>query len=140
MTNRSRKLRSPHLKKKRTKMTWKSSNPHSPRHNHRHKHRHHHHRHKRRRTRSASPTPSNPFEPPPLDPETAFRESLFDALADDEGAAYWEGVYGQPIHIYGSQKPGPDGELERMDDDEYAAFADGYHAPRRLQCGDLNAT
>ena len=25
-------------------------------------------------------------------------------------------------------------------DDEYAAFADGYHAPRRLQCGDLNAT
>ena len=34
------------------------------------------------------------------DPEAAFRESLFDAMADDEGAAFWEGVYGQPIHVY----------------------------------------
>ncbi|KAI2639565.1 hypothetical protein GGS26DRAFT_540687 [Hypomontagnella submonticulosa] len=87
-----------------------------------HRHRHHHHRHKRRRTRSRSPTPPNPLAPPPLDTDAAFRESLFDALADDEGAAYWEGVYGQPIHIYAAQKPGPDGELERMDDDEYATF------------------
>ncbi|OTA60401.1 hypothetical protein K449DRAFT_332339 [Hypoxylon sp. EC38] len=88
---------------------------------HRHHH-HHHHRHKRRRTRSRSPTPPNPFDPPPLDTEAAFRESLFDAMADDEGAAYWENVYGQPIHVYSQEKPGPDGELERMDDDEYAAF------------------
>lgn len=51
-----------------------------------------------------------------------FRESLFDALADDEGAAYWEGVYGQPINIYPMEKPGPDGELERMTEDEYADF------------------
>lgn len=51
-----------------------------------------------------------------------FRESLFDALADDEGAAYWEGVYGQPIHTYPTAKPGPDGKLERMTEDEYAEY------------------
>jgi hypothetical protein len=51
-----------------------------------------------------------------------FRESLFDALADDEGAAYWEGVYGQPIHTYPAEKPGPDGKLERMTEDEYAEY------------------
>ncbi|KAI3336655.1 hypothetical protein HD806DRAFT_474371 [Xylariaceae sp. AK1471] len=88
----------------------------------RHHHHHHHHRHKRRRTRSRSPTPPNPYAPPPLDSDAAFRESLFDAMADDEGAAYWEGVYGQPIHVYSQARNGPDGELERMDDDEYAAY------------------
>jgi hypothetical protein len=51
-----------------------------------------------------------------------FRESLFDALADDEGAAYWEGVYGQPVHVYPDTKPGPDGKLERMTEDEYADY------------------
>ncbi|KAI8942033.1 hypothetical protein NX059_000139 [Plenodomus lindquistii] len=56
------------------------------------------------------------------DPTTAFRESLFDALADDEGAAYWEGVYGQPVHIYPDTKPGPNGTLERMTEDEYAEY------------------
>ncbi|KAJ8120335.1 hypothetical protein ONZ43_g2935 [Nemania bipapillata] len=102
-------------------------------HKHRHQHHHHHNeesnegshrRHKRRRTGSASPTPPNPYEQPPLDPDAAFRESLFDAMADDEGAAYWEGVYGQPIHTYSREerRVGPEGELERMDDDEYAAF------------------
>jgi len=55
-------------------------------------------------------------------PDDAFRESLFDALADDEGAAYWEGVYGQPVHIYPDTKPGPDGKLERMTEEEYADF------------------
>ncbi|XP_044718122.1 uncharacterized protein HRG_08764 [Hirsutella rhossiliensis] len=60
--------------------------------------------------------------PPPLDPETAFRESLFDAMADDEAASYWEHVYGQPIHVYPNEKVGPQGELERMTDDEYAAY------------------
>ncbi|KAF2735914.1 hypothetical protein EJ04DRAFT_511372 [Polyplosphaeria fusca] len=54
--------------------------------------------------------------------DAAFQESLFDALADDEGADYWEGVYGQPIHIYSNTRPGPDGELERMNDDEYADY------------------
>lgn len=49
-------------------------------------------------------------------------------MADDEGAAYWEGVYGQPIHIYGRESSGGDGtdggggELERMTDEEYATF------------------
>ncbi|KAI1004459.1 hypothetical protein K3495_g3754 [Podosphaera aphanis] len=57
-----------------------------------------------------------------LDPEEAFRESLFDALADDDCAQFWEGVYGQPIHTYPNTKLGPDGELERMSDDEYAAY------------------
>jgi hypothetical protein len=54
--------------------------------------------------------------------DDAFRESLFDALADDEGAAYWEGVYGQPVHIYPDTKPGPDGKLERMNEEEYADY------------------
>lgn len=52
-------------------------------------------------------------------------------MADDEGAAYWEGVYGQPIHVYsrdksasgsGSADAAERGELEQMTDDEYAAF------------------
>src|SRR3569833_3506334 len=83
---------------------------------------HHHHRHRRRRRRrqdgddDVDETP-NPFDPEPLDPEAAFRASLFDALADDEGAAYWEGVYGQPMHALVP----PQGELERMTADEYAA-------------------
>lgn len=81
---------------------------------------HRHHRHRRRRSRS--PTPPNPHEPEPLDPEAAFRESLFDAMADDEGAAYWEGVYGQPVHVYPQDKVGPQGELERMTEEEYAAY------------------
>jgi hypothetical protein len=57
-----------------------------------------------------------------MDPDAAFRESLFDAMADDEGAQFWEGVYGQPIHTYPDVKKGPDGELERMTDEEYTAF------------------
>lgn len=54
--------------------------------------------------------------------DDAFRESLFDALADDEGAAYWEGVYGQPVHVYPDTKPGPDGKLERMTEEQYADY------------------
>jgi hypothetical protein len=56
-----------------------------------------------------------------LSPDDAFRESLFDAMADDEGAAYWEGVYGQPLHVYSKDKLGQSGELEQMTDEEYAA-------------------
>jgi len=55
-------------------------------------------------------------------PDDAFRESLFDAMADDEGAAFWEGVYGQPIHNYANVRTGPEGELERMSDEEYTAY------------------
>ncbi|KAI6247087.1 hypothetical protein HI914_04913 [Erysiphe necator] len=58
----------------------------------------------------------------PVDPEVAFRASLFDAMRDDEGAQFWEGVYGQPVHTYPNTKLGPDGKLERMTDDEYATY------------------
>jgi hypothetical protein len=48
-------------------------------------------------------------------------------MADDEGAAYWEGVYGQPIHVYSRDRPADDGrggasEVDRMTDEEYAAY------------------
>ncbi|KFH41769.1 hypothetical protein ACRE_075230 [Hapsidospora chrysogenum ATCC 11550] len=85
-----------------------------------HRRRRRHHRHQRRPRRS--PTPPNPYEEPPLDPEAAFRESLFDAMADDEGADYWAAVYGQPVHVYPNERVGPQGELERMTDEEYAAY------------------
>lgn len=58
-----------------------------------------------------------------LPPDTAFRESLFDALGDDEGAAFWEGLYGQPIHTYSNTYQDPEtGELEQMNEDEYTQF------------------
>ncbi|KAL8707557.1 MAG: hypothetical protein Q9220_007449 [cf. Caloplaca sp. 1 TL-2023] len=96
-----------------------------------HRHRHHHHRHRHanghhhrnaHRRRSPSPISHDTF-----DPDTAFRESLFDALADDEGAAYWESVYGQPIHTYrpysSSANNNPEQvELQRMTDDDYASY------------------
>lgn len=43
-------------------------------------------------------------------------------MADDEGASYWESVYGQPIHVYANEKSGPTGTLEQMTDEEYAAY------------------
>lgn len=99
---------------------------HHRRHGSRHEHGHHHHRSKRHRK---NPTPPPETEDPNanaarLSPDAAFRESLFDALADDEGADYWQAVYGQPIHTY--TDPGvsrdPGGELEHMTDEEYAAY------------------
>lgn len=42
-------------------------------------------------------------------------------MADDEGADYWAAVYGQPVHVYSNERVGPQGELERMTEDEYAA-------------------
>ncbi|KAI5459974.1 hypothetical protein BGZ63DRAFT_262333 [Mariannaea sp. PMI_226] len=81
-----------------------------------------HRRYHKHRRRHRSPTPPNPYEKQPLDPEAAFRESLFDAMADDEGASYWEGVYGQPVHVYSNEKVGPTGELEQMTEEEYAAY------------------
>ncbi|KAK4106521.1 hypothetical protein N658DRAFT_563345 [Parathielavia hyrcaniae] len=112
---------------------------------HHHRRYHHHHRRHRRTHRSRSPPrpkekeqeqERNPFQDPPLSPTTAFRESLFDAMADDEGAAYWESVYGQPIHVYpppnitntnntttsSSGGGGNSHHLDRMTDDEYAAY------------------
>jgi phosphoglycolate phosphatase-like HAD superfamily hydrolase len=56
-------------------------------------------------------------------PDAAFLESLFDAMADDEGAQFWEGVYGQPIHEYERpMKKDERGGLERMTDEEYAEY------------------
>jgi hypothetical protein len=74
------------------------------------------------RTRSSHKTQHPGLESTKLDPDEAFRESLFDALADDEGAAYWEGVYGQPIHVYPRAKVSKGGELEQMTDEEYTAY------------------
>ncbi|KAK4561727.1 hypothetical protein LTR86_004406 [Recurvomyces mirabilis] len=92
-------------------------------------------KHKRRREEYPSPPSADveaahpfPREPTTLDEpgapndDAAFRNSLFDALADDEGAAYWEGVYEQPIHIYDRPTVSTSqGELEQMSDAEYAA-------------------
>ncbi|KAM0473463.1 hypothetical protein ACHAPX_008210 [Trichoderma viride] len=108
------------LKLKGEKRRHRSRSPEDETGHRRHRHRSHRDRHTRRRHRS--PTPPNPHDAPPLDTEAAFRESLFDAMADDEGAAYWEGVYGQPIHVYSDEKVGPAGELEKMTDEEYAAY------------------
>lgn len=102
---------------------------HDDHHHHRHHHRHHHHhRSKRRKTNRddddrRSPSPYS-LHHRSISPNSAFRESLFDALADDEGAAFWESVYGQPIHTYDipSVPKGPNGELEQMSDEEYAAY------------------
>ncbi|EEQ87468.1 hypothetical protein RJZ56_004858 [Blastomyces dermatitidis] len=85
----------------------------------RYRRRHHRHRPSKRHKSSNTPPPTYE-EPPELSPDAAFRESLFDALADDEGAAYWESVYGQPIHTYA--RPDLGGELEQMTDEEYAAY------------------
>lgn len=101
--------------------------PHSD--GHRHWHRHCHHRSKRRMP-SEAPQDPTPFDDTYmhhtsseqyLDPDAAFRESLFDAMADDEGAEFWEGVYGQPIPKINPVREGPTGELEAMTEDEYAA-------------------
>lgn len=82
---------------------------------------------KKRRTHRSTQSHVQPDlgDAPPRDlsPNAAFRESLFDAMGDDEGAAYWESVYGQPIHNYAVpsvERPG--GELEQMNDEEYAAY------------------
>ncbi|ROW14301.1 hypothetical protein VPNG_03988 [Cytospora leucostoma] len=98
-------------------------------------HDHHHRRHKRRRRGGEEQQQQQQARPgqhpddggdPSLDPETAFRESLFDAMADDEGAAYWEAIYGQPVHIYPRESAAvanpATGELERMTEDEYASY------------------
>jgi hypothetical protein len=94
--------------------------------------RHHsqHHSSKRRKTSEEPPDDPSLYDDTHLpnasseqflDPDTAFRESLFDAMADDEGAQFWEGVYGQPIPQIDPVKPGPTGELEAMTEDEYVA-------------------
>ncbi|ERT01502.1 uncharacterized protein SPSK_07479 [Sporothrix schenckii 1099-18] len=93
-----------------------------------------HHRRSRRDDNGREQEEEDPYADPPLDPDAAFRQSLFDAMADDEGAAYWEAVYGQPVHEYaeeakayqqpagsGGSTADPDG-LSAMNDDEYADY------------------
>ena len=101
--------------------------------------RHHHHSHYHRsRRRNRTPIDdtylSNSRSDQYLHPDVAFRESLFDALADDEGALFWEGVYGQPIHTYpryreANQEDDDDDpehpKLERMTDEEYVSYVRG---------------
>ncbi|KAH9845058.1 hypothetical protein Tdes44962_MAKER06917 [Teratosphaeria destructans] len=72
---------------------------------------------------AAHPFPREPADVDAPDPADAFRSSLFDALADDEGAHYWESVYSQPIHVY--TRPtvhNEKGELEEMSDEQYAEY------------------
>jgi hypothetical protein len=93
---------------------------------------------KKRSKRSHSPKPpspapeaAHPFPREPADPDApslpsntvAFQTSLFDALADDEAASYWESVYSQPIHVYSRPvEQTASGELQDMDDETYAAY------------------
>jgi hypothetical protein len=75
----------------------------------------------------ASPTPdvAHPFPREPTDPDAPSLPSntLFDALADDEAASYWESVYSQPIHVYSRPvQQTESGELQDMDDETYAAY------------------
>ncbi|KAL4785200.1 hypothetical protein BJX76DRAFT_325398 [Aspergillus varians] len=130
--------------KSKSKSKSSSRSSHHDSHRHRHSHRHrrdddeprdeYRRRHKRRRTTTRSPSPGTvPSYPgPPLSPNTAFRESLFDALGDDEGAAFWESVYGQSVHSFAvppGHRDGAEGDgmgkLEQMDEDEYAAYVRG---------------
>lgn len=51
-------------------------------------------------------------------------------MADDEGAAFWERVYGQPIHTYSAYYPSPTStaedpdnpKLEKMTEEEYVRY------------------
>jgi hypothetical protein len=125
---RSHRSRFKFKSKKRSPDDRRSSPEGSDRRKHRHEHRHHHSKRRKRSPVGDSPhlyddtylpnTSSTQY----MDPDTAFRESLLDAMADDEGAQFWEGVYGQPIHTYSDVKQGPQGELEKMTDEEYAAY------------------
>nr|POE59369.1 hypothetical protein CFP56_24638 [Quercus suber] len=74
---------------------------------------------------TAHPFPREPAQTdqPRLNSTQAFRESLFDALADDEGAHYWEGVYSQPLHVYSRPTVlSAKGALEQMNDEDYASY------------------
>ena len=121
------------FKPKRDRDVFTGQQPDGEARGHRRRHKHHHIS-KRRRVEHGEPTDPSTFDdtylPNPssskfISPEDAFRESLFDAMADDEGAAFWEGVYGQPLHTYSNVREGPEGELERMTDEEYTSYVRG---------------
>lgn len=59
-----------------------------------------------------------------LDPDTAFRESVLDALSDADGAAYWQRVYGVDLSTIPRTKTDrTTGATERTTDDERVALA-----------------
>lgn len=114
-----------------SKKRKRSSHVYSQRHHHRSKRRHREYpmrspdeAHPFPREQSRSPELQDPFaRKNNRNTSDAFRESLFDALADDEGAEYWSNVYGQPIHRFPRPSTaGPRGELEEMNDEQYAAY------------------
>lgn len=131
VTSRKSKFRFKSKSKRSSERHERSRSPRSEHHDNEHR------RHRRRR-RLRRPSPTSAAQDDPslyddtylpntsreqfLDPEIAFRESLFDAMADDEGAQFWEGVYGQPIHTFPNARMTPLGELEMMTDEEYTAF------------------
>ncbi|KAL4943519.1 hypothetical protein BDV06DRAFT_189772 [Aspergillus oleicola] len=154
-TSHSSKSRGKFRFKEKSKSSSRSSRHDSRRHrhdrDHRDRHRHHrrtpeddedrrrrrHHKHRNHKPRSPSPSTVPSYPGAPLSPNTAFRESLFDALGDDEGAAFWESIYGQSIHSFAAP-PGYNGhgraddengdsrgELEQMDEEEYASYVRG---------------
>ena len=92
---------------------------------HRRRHRKHRHRSEQSNEQGGhehSSKHKHPNDGAKLDPDAAFRESLYDAMADDEGAQYWQEVYGQPVHEFPRVHEGPDGKLDRMTEDEYMEF------------------
>ncbi|KAI9671021.1 MAG: hypothetical protein M1831_005106 [Alyxoria varia] len=90
---------------------------------HHHKHHRYHRRHYDRDGHSERGSRDNLQAAFFDDPDAAFRESLFDAMADDEGADYWASIYGQPMHIYSNVKQSEEGgELEQMSDEEYVSY------------------
>ncbi|KAJ4422423.1 hypothetical protein N0V82_002871 [Gnomoniopsis sp. IMI 355080] len=59
-----------------------------------------------------------------LDPDTAFQESVLDALSDADGAAYWQRVYGVDLsNIPRTKTDRITGATERTTDDERIAYA-----------------
>ncbi|KAJ4392153.1 hypothetical protein N0V93_005776 [Gnomoniopsis smithogilvyi] len=59
-----------------------------------------------------------------LDPDTAFRESVLDALSDADGAAYWQRVYGVDLSTIPRTKTDRiTGATERTTDEERIAYA-----------------
>jgi hypothetical protein len=98
-----------------------SKRPHNERGHERRRYRSKEATHRTKRHKASSPPAPDPEQQ--FDSEALFRESLFDAMADDEGAQFWEGVYGQPIPKLPMEKEDPvTGRLEKMTEEEYAAY------------------
>lgn len=139
MRDRGKAEQSQHLSSTSSRLRFRDGAAHpKERRPHRSRHEHEHDEQHRTKRKRGYPTPpqdeaegAHPFPREPTDPgrpdhgtdDAAFRESLFDALADDEGAAYWESVYSQPIHVYSRPTVQTEqGDLEQMSDEQYTAY------------------